>query len=221
MIPEDESFGCQTQLIWTWFIGFGRRIVVVLVAMIIKFLLTLILTLSFTAEAAKKKSSKRKSYKGYKITRIPKMKLEDPLFTSRDFNKILPSQIDQNESDEKNLKRIGDRAFQVWMKSGTMQKLSVVQAAQKVESAMKAEVKIGGNDPSQVQHKVNFQVQALQATSKVDYKGYVDASVTYNLKDQVSAVELREKIMKDKDLYVNHSSSKSENLSSVGMKWSF
>lgn len=178
-----------------------------------------------SADAAKghrkSKTKKKKSYKGYQVTHIPKMKLEDSLITSQDLNKILPSSLDQNESDEKTLKRMGDKAFQVWLKSSSMQKLKVVQAAQNVEKAMKTEVHIGGNNPNEVQHKVNFQVQALQATSKIDYKGYVDASVTYNLRDQVSGVELREKIMKDKDLYVNHSSSKEENLSSVGMKWSF
>lgn len=193
--------------------------------MILRNILTLLLLVlvgfSASAGSAKKKTVKRKSFKGYKVVHIPKMQEEVPLVTSRDLNKILPSHIDQNEPDEKTLKRMGDRAFQVWMKSGTMQKFSVVQAAQNVEKAMKTEVELGGSEPHSVKHKVNFQVQALQTTSKVDYKGYVDASVTYNLRDHVSAVELREKIMKDKDLYVNHSSSKSENLSSVGMKWSF
>jgi hypothetical protein len=174
-----------------------------------------------SAGAAQKKSSKKKSYKGYQVTQIPKMNAEEAFITSQDMNKILPSSIDQNEPAERTLKRMGDKAFQVWMKSSSMQKLRVVQTAQSVENAMKAEVRIGGNQPNEIQHKVNFQVEALQATSKVDYKGYVDASVTYNLRDQVSGVELREKIMKDKDLYVNHSSSKDENLSSVGMKWSF
>lgn len=176
---------------------------------------------SVYAARAKVKYNKKKSYRGYQVTRIPKMKAEEAFITSQDMNKILPSSIDENESAEKTLKKMGDKAFQVWMKSSSMQKLKVVQAAQNVEKAMKAEVKIGGNNPNEVQHKVNFQVQALQATSKVDYTGYVDASVTYNLRDHVSGVELREKIMKDKDLYVNHSSSKDENLSSVGMKWSF
>lgn len=181
----------------------------------------MMVTQSVYAGKTKMKSHKKKSYRGYQVTRIPKALKEEAFITSQDMNKILPSSIDQNEPADKTLKKMGDKAFHAWMKSSSMQKLKVVQAAQNVEKAMKAEVQIGGNNPNGVQHKVNFQVQALQATSKMDYTGYVDASVTYNLRDRVSGVELREKVMKDKDLYVNHSSSKDENLSSVGMKWSF
>ncbi len=184
---------------------------------------SLLVSLNLMAETAKT-TEIPKSFKGYKITKIPKNDLPSA-FTKEEINKYLPSQLVATDSSQTNLRKMSDRAMQVWIKSPTMQQFSVVQSAQVVEKAMKAEVGFGGGDPDsdekQIQHKVNFQIQAFQALSKVDYKGYVNASLTYNLRDQTTGLEVREKILRDKDLYVNHSTSKIESLSSVGVKWNF
>lgn len=170
---------------------------------------------------------KKRSYKGYKVTHIPKVTSDiPPLLSREEAAKILPSSAPSSpEEADMMIKRMGDRAVGLWLKSSAMQNLSVVQTAQKVEQAMKAEVGFGGGETTEgdkkTLHKVNFQFQAFQATSKIDYSGFVNASVTYNLKDQVTGVELREKVLENKDLYVNMSSSKTEDLGSVGIKWSF
>lgn len=170
---------------------------------------------------------RKRSLKGYRITQIPKQSYDvPPLLSREEANKILPTAapVTQEESNMM-LRRMGDKAVGLWLKSSTMRNLSVVQTAQKVEQAMKAEVGFGGGVSSdgeqQIMHKVNFQFQAFQATSKIDYSGFVNASVTYNLRDHVTGVELREKVLEDKDLFVNMSASKDEELGSVGIKWSF
>ncbi|MFN9067534.1 MAG: hypothetical protein ACK5V3_09915 [Bdellovibrionales bacterium] len=170
---------------------------------------------------------RKKSLKGYRVTHIPKSNYDiPPLLTREEAAKILPKDAPSTpqESDIM-LKRMGDRALGMWLKSSTLQNLSVVQTAQKVEQAMKAEVGFGGgeseNGEKAIQHKINFQFQAFQAISKLDYSGFVNASVTYNLKDQVAGFEVREKVLQNKDLFVNMSSSKVEDLGSVGIKWSF
>jgi hypothetical protein len=170
---------------------------------------------------------KKRSYKGYRVTQIPKQTYEvPPLLSREEANKILPTTAPTTpEESNMMMRRMGDKAVGLWLKSSTMQNLSVVQTAQKVEQAMKAEVGFGGgvsdDGEKSIQHKVNFQFQAFQATSKIDYSGFVNASVTYNLRDQVAGVEVREKVLEDKDLFVNMSSSKTEDLGSVGIKWSF
>jgi hypothetical protein len=170
---------------------------------------------------------RKKSFKGYRVTHIPKVTYDiPPLLTREEAAKILPTASPSNSQEsDMMLKRMGDRALGMWLKSSSMQNLSVVQTAQKVEQAMKAEVGFGGgeseNGEKSIQHKINFQFQAFQATSKIDYSGFVNASVTYNLKDQIAGVEVREKVLENKDLFVNMSSSKTEDLGSVGIKWSF
>ena len=170
---------------------------------------------------------RKKSLKGYRVTHIPKEEYEiPPLLTREEFAKILPvAPPASTEETDSMLKRMGDRAIGVWLKSSTMKNLSVIQTAQKVEQAMKAEVGFGGseseNGEKSIQHKINFQFQAFQATSKIDYTGFVNASVTYNLKEHVTGFEVREKVLEDKDLFVNMSTSKAEDLGSVGIKWSF
>lgn len=163
---------------------------------------------------------KRLKARGYEIAKIPTWDIP-PLLTREDLNKIVPKDIAATAPADEVLKKMGDKAVQVWLKSSTAQNFAVVQSAQKMEKAMKAEVAFGDAQEEGVQHKLNFQVQAVQATSKIDYTGYVNATVSYNARDQKTGIEFREKLFRDKDFYVNHSTTKSEDLSSVGMQWSF
>jgi hypothetical protein len=164
------------------------------------------------------KSIRNDKYKGYKITEIPQYKIP-PLLSREDLNKIIPSNVSATDPSNNVLKKIGDKAVNVWLKSSSMQQVSIVRAANKVEQAMKAEVDLAPD--SDVKQKLNFQVQAFQTLSRIDYTGYVDATVSYNLRDQKTGYEIRHKVFRNKDLYVNHTDSKSESLSSVGLKWSF
>lgn len=165
------------------------------------------------------RSIKSRKFKGYKVTEIPKYDIP-PLLTREEANKILPTNIQPNDTASNVLSRIGDRALNLWLKSSSMQKVQIVQAAQKVQNAMKAEVNLAPQD-SEVQHKVNFQVQALEAVSRVDYSGYVNATVSFNARNSRTDYEVRKKVLKNKDFFVNHMTSRQEDLSSVGLRWSF
>jgi hypothetical protein len=205
--------------------GFLNSLFLMNLIVFFSFGVSLLVSLNLMAETINQKVT-LKSFKGYKITKFPKNDLPSE-FTKEEINKYLPSQLVATDSSQTNLRKISDRAMQVWIKSPMMQQFSFVQSARMVEKAMKTEVDFGGgdldpdSDAKQIQHKVNFQVQAFQALSKVDYKGYVNASLTYNLRDQKTGLEIREKILRNKDLYVIHSTSRSENLSAVGIKWDF
>ena len=165
------------------------------------------------------KSIRSPKFKGYKVTEIPKYDIP-PLLSREDLNKILPSGVSSSEPSDAVLKKMGDKAVNVWLKSSAMKDVKLVQAANKVEQAMKAEVNLSPTD-SEVKQKLKFQVQAFESVSKIDYTGYVDATVSYNLREQKSGYEVRRKVLHNKDLFVNHSNSKSESLSTVGLKWSF
>lgn len=165
------------------------------------------------------RSVRTAKFRGYKVTKIPEYKIPEFL-TREDLNKIIPSNVSASDPSNEVLKKIGDKAVNVWLKSSAMQQVSIVQAAQKVEQAMKAEVNLAPED-SEIKHKLNFQVQAFQTVSKVDYTGYVDATVSYNIRDQKAGYEVRRKILRNKDFFVNHTDTKSEGLSSVGLKWNF
>lgn len=165
------------------------------------------------------RSIKARKFKSYEVTEIPKYEIP-PLLTREEANKVLPSNIQSTDRASDVLQRIGDRALNLWLKSSSMKNVQIVQAAQKVQDAMKAEVNLAPEN-SEVQHKVNFQVQALEAVSRVDYSGYVNATVSFNVRNNRTGYELRRKVLRDKDFFVNHTSSKQEDLSSVGLRWSF
>ena len=165
------------------------------------------------------KSIRSPKYKGYKVTEIPKYEIP-PLLSREDLNKIIPPGVTASEPSDSVLKRMGDKAVNVWLKSSAMKDVKLVQAANQVEQAMKAEVNLAPTD-SNVKQKLKFQVQAFESVSKIDYSGYVDATVSYNLREQKAGCEVRRKVLRNKDLFVNHTNSKTESLSSVGLKWSF
>lgn len=182
-------------------------------------------TKASSTHAAHVKTQKQKdlhrnlAVQGFQVTEIPQYEIP-PFLTREDLNKIVPTDV-TSKSDSAVLQQMGDKAVQAWLKSSAMKDLSLVQTAQKVEQALKTEVELGDSEDGETKHKLNFQVQAIQSVSRVDYKGFFDMTLSYNMRDSKTGVEIREKIFKNKDLFLNHSSDKDETTSMVGMRWGF
>ena len=74
---------------------------------------------------------------------------------------------------------------------------------------------------NKIDHKVTFQFQALQATAKMEYTGWVKADATYNVGSHTSEVGVSQSIGKNKDITLSHTASSDNDLSSVGLRWGF
>ncbi len=86
---------------------------------------------------------------------------------------------------------------------------------------MKAEVSVGSAKSNETQHKFGFNVQAVQASTELKYSGWMQAVVKYSARDRATVFEVNEKVLNNKDLFLNHTANSDEGKSNVGLRWNW
>jgi hypothetical protein len=139
-----------------------------------------------------------------------------------DPSEIIPLDMHPTNNSSEIFSQVADRSMKTIMNSKTVRKSYLGQTATIVEKKMKQAVIIGASDdPEAVQHKLNFNHQAFQATAQVEYTGVTNAALKYKIDESKLALELFEKVATGQDLVVSHSISPSDNLSQVSYRWNF
>jgi hypothetical protein len=149
---------------------------------------------------------------------LPKVEENPDQITSKDVEKIIPTDLQATRDLNKVAARIADRSLQTWFNSSQVQGSSLGQTASKVQRQLASEITLKSDEPQAVEHKFTIQLMALQAAAKFQYTGFLNAVFNYDVRAAESMVELSEKVF-NKDLFVNHTSSSREGVSSVGIKW--
>jgi len=141
------------------------------------------------------------------------------------LNRSVPAYIPPSQSETEVMKFFGDKMIQNWLSSSAVKNSSFGKAATSVEQAMKVEASIAGapttSGEKTIDHKFSFQYMALQSQAKVDYHGWTQAHFVHDSRVGVTAVEVSEKVFKNKDLVFNHTKNPAENRSSVALRWSW
>jgi hypothetical protein len=138
--------------------------------------------------------------------------------TAKDVEKVIPTDIKEHQDMNAVAARIADRSLQSWMNSPAVKGSALGQTADTVQKNMATEVTVKSDEPEAVEHKVTMQLLALQAAAKVQYSGWMNAVFNYDARAAQSMIEFSEKVF-NKDLFVNHTSSSKEDVSSIGIKW--
>lgn len=138
--------------------------------------------------------------------------------TTQDVEKIIPTDLQATSDMNRVAVRIADRSLQTWFNSPAVKSSVVGRTANNVQQKMAADVTVKADEPEATEHKFSMQLLALQAMAKVQYTGWLNAVFNYDAKAAESMVEFSEKVF-NKDLFVNHTSSPREDISTVGIKW--
>lgn len=173
------------------------------------------LTITFLASVSFAKVDRKKAVPVV----IPTQQYSNEL-TSKDIEQIIPLDLQENSSAGTVVTKIGDHALQNWFKNSEMSKSSVARAAARVENAMKTEVALASSEPGAVQHRFSFQFLAFQAITKLEYKGWLKAVMNHDSRENTSRLEVVEKVW-DKDVVLSHTASSLENVSALGLRWSW
>ena len=139
--------------------------------------------------------------------------------SSKDIAKIIPTNMPATENPKDIVNQIGDRVVQNWLSSDAVKSSAMGRTASTVESAMKTEVVVPKTKTEGVEHRFSFQYLILQALTKFEYKGWLNATVNYNAKAAQTGIEVNEKIWNNKDVYLNHTITSAEGSSSMGIRW--
>lgn len=157
------------------------------------------------------------AFKSYRTVQFPAtMKTESgPV----DVAASIPTNLAPGQSANEVIVRIGDRVLQNWLSSDAVRTSALGRSKASVEEAMKTEVHLKKSDLKGMDHRFSLQLLALQALTKLEYKGWLNASLSFNARASETLVEFRDKIWANKDLFVNHKVSPNNDLSSLGVRW--
>lgn len=173
----------------------------------------------------KRSLAQRMNVKKMKPVTFPE-KVETNEMKSQDYVQFVPSHLENSSSETYVANRFGDVALQKFFDSPQVRNSPMGKTATKVESAMKTEVNLSAPPKDQdltpkTEHKISFQVLALQAQTKMEYKGWTHATVKHDARAKETGVEISEKILHNKDLVLSHTKTDSEDKSALGVRWSW
>jgi hypothetical protein len=156
--------------------------------------------------------------KNTKILRLP-TDVSAALITEDEKNKIIPESIKDNESGNDVLAQMADNVASLWWSSTPLRKTSVGRAADAAEKKLNVQAQF--EDKNKVKHTFNFKVLAMQALARIEYKGWVKATISYDARAAKTEAEISEKIYDNKDFVISQSITTAESKSQIGLRWSW
>ncbi len=160
----------------------------------------------------------RVDLKTTKVLSLP-TEMSSSLITEEEKNKIIPSTISAYESAVDVLSKMADNTVSLWWSTTPLRNTSVGQVADKAEK--KLNIQANFEDQNKVQHTFNFKVLAMQALARIEYKGWVHATLSYDARAAKTEAEITEKINAKQDLVISQSITMAESKSQVGYRWSW
>lgn len=151
---------------------------------------------------------------------IPEDKVT-PKITSEDVAKVVPTDLKAGDSESTVITRIADRGFSLWFNSAAMKATTIGRIAETAQEKLKTDVVVPAASPKGVSHKFSFKIEAFQALAKLEYTGWLKAAVNYDAKASATDISFKEKVFHNKDLIVSHKADKQQDLSMIGLAWSW
>lgn len=130
---------------------------------------------------------------------------------------ILPERISADETSQSFLTKVADNSLSLYWKNSPLRHSAAGKAVEATEKKLNVEATY--QDENKVNHRFNFKVLAIQALAKIQYTGWVNAALNYDLKAARAAAEVSEALSEKNDLVLSHEMSNSEQKSAVSLKW--
>lgn len=130
---------------------------------------------------------------------------------------ILPDKIADGETTNSFLTKMADNSLSLAWKNSPLRYSAAGKAVETAEKKLNVEAVY--QDAHQVSHKFNFKVLAIQALAKIQYTGWVNAALNYDLKAARAAAEVSEALSERNDLVLRHEVSNTEQTSAVSLQW--
>jgi hypothetical protein len=130
---------------------------------------------------------------------------------------VLPQQIAADETSQSFFSKVADNSLNLYWRNSPLRHSAAGKAVEKAEKKLNVEAVY--QDSHQISHRFNFKVLAVQALAKIQYTGWVNAALNYDLKDARAAAEVSEPLSDKNDLVLTHEVSNTEQKSAVSLQW--
>lgn len=144
-----------------------------------------------------------------------------PRFSRNDVEQIIPLDLKSGERENIVLSRIADRGFSYWYQNSGLKDSSVGRMAHEAQQKLKTDVVVKDAGASGVDHRFSFKFEIFQALAKVEYTGWLNAAINYDVRETATNIFFKEKLFDGKDLFLNHKSTRQQDLSMIGFVWSW
>ncbi|AZZ37940.1 hypothetical protein CIK05_14390 [Bdellovibrio sp. qaytius] len=130
---------------------------------------------------------------------------------------VLPNKLAADETSQTFLSKVADNSLNLYWKHSPLRYTTAGQAVETAEKKLNVEASY--KDDSNIDHHFNFKVLAMQALAKIQYTGWVNAALNYDLKAARAAAEVTEALSDKSDIVLSHEVSKYDHKSGVSLKW--
>lgn len=130
---------------------------------------------------------------------------------------ILPDKVAADETTQSFLTKMADNSLSLYWKHSPLRHSAAGKAVETAEKKLNLEAVY--QDDNKVSHRFNFKVLAIQALAKIQYTGWVNAALNYDLKAARAEAEVTEQLSEKNDIVVSHQVSNTEQKSAVSLKW--
>ena len=138
-----------------------------------------------------------------------------------DVAKIIPIDLhDEMENDEV-VRRIADRSAQHLLNQEFIRNRALGQAKERVEKQLSAEMTLGEVREDGFQHRLALNLDAFQTRARVNYQGFLNASLSYSALASETHFELRESLRGNYDFIVEHSRGIQDEATRIKLSWQF
>jgi hypothetical protein len=162
------------------------------------------------------------AFKDYNTCIIPEGPLDSPtntFFTAQNIRATIPTNLKPTKDAGEIATKFGDQALQNWLNSEAVKSSSLGRRATQVENAMRTEIVVNKDSKNDIDHRFSLQFMALQVLTKLEYKGWLNASLNYDAKASETEFEVKDKIWNKKEIFVNHKTTPIEGQSTMGVRW--
>lgn len=144
-----------------------------------------------------------------------------PKLSQADVAKVVPMDMPAGTSQGTLLTRMVDRGVSLWLNSPLMKNSAVGRIAEETQQKLKTDVVVPADKEGGVNHKFSLKVEAFQALAKLEYEGWTKAAINFDAKSSSTNFSLKEKVFDNKELFLTHKADKEQDLSMVGLAWSW
>lgn len=158
--------------------------------------------------------TKQAQRKEFKINQ-KKVEGRKGFFTKENLESLLPRDLGRNDNGNSAGSKILRQSAQSIINSPLIQDTFLFKTAKKVEDSTKVEMdlKQEGRSPAQnvVDHKVNFDIQALKQEARLRYDGYINSKIEYRAANSSLEFSIEERLSSRSKIAISHTSDQAEN----------
>ncbi len=156
----------------------------------------------------------------------------DALVTYQQMLRIMPISLYTGAYDSNTeIKKIAGNAFTVFIESEIAQSWSIVRVANLVDKSASADVSLNSDQSinadlslsatDTLEHKLSFQVYALQSAVKFSYSGALNASIMVNEKNHETTIALSKNLNNSSTLSIQNFENTTESRQIISLAMSF